>query len=54
MTEPRHNPLLHERVKPTILNPLVRHVTASVDIIWVLLGVGIAAAGFLVAMGVNL
>jgi hypothetical protein len=37
-----------------MLNPLVRRVTASADIKWVLLCLGIAVAVFLTAIGVNL
>jgi len=54
MTEPRNNPIRTERVKPAMLNPLVRHVTASADIKWVLLCVGIGVAVLLTALGVNL
>jgi len=54
LLESHHNRILNERVKPAMLNPLVRRVTASADIKWVLLCVGIAVAVFLTAMGVNL
>jgi hypothetical protein len=37
-----------------MLNSLVRRVTASTDITWVLLCLGIAVAVFLTAIGVNL
>jgi hypothetical protein len=49
MTEPGTNPILNERVKPACLNPLVKHVTASTDIKWILLSVGIALAIFAIA-----
>ena len=49
MTEPGTNPILNERVKPAWLNPLVKHVTASTDIKWILLSVGIALAIFAIA-----
>jgi hypothetical protein len=49
MTQASKNPLLHERVKPAWLNPLVKHVTAATDIKWILLGVGIAVALFVLA-----
>ena len=49
MTKPGTHPILHARVKPACLNPLVKHVTASTDIKWILLGVGIAVALFALA-----
>jgi hypothetical protein len=48
-TELSKSPILNERVKPAWLNPLVKHVTASADIKWILLGVGIAGAIFAIA-----
>jgi hypothetical protein len=49
MPEPSKNPILNERVKPAMLNPLVKHVTPSTDIKWVLLCVGIVLAIFALA-----
>jgi hypothetical protein len=49
MTEPSKNPILNERVKPPMLNPLVKYVTPSADIKWVLLCFGIALAIFAIA-----
>ena len=54
MTESSTNPILNERVKPAGLNPLVKHMTPSADIKWVLLCVGLAVAVFLTAIGVNM
>ena len=51
MTEPSKNPILNERVKPAMLNPLVKHITPSADIKWVLLCVGIVLAIFANVMG---
>jgi hypothetical protein len=50
MAVPRPHPLLRERVKPALLNPLVRHVPATTDMQWVLLCVGLAAAALLFAL----
>jgi hypothetical protein len=49
MTEPSKNPILHERVKPAMLNPLVKHIAPSADIKWVLLCFGIVLAIFAMA-----
>ena len=49
MTEPSKNPILNERVKPGMLNPLVQYITPSADIKWVFLCVGIALAIFAIA-----
>ena len=53
MSEPTTNPILHERVKPAMLNPVVAHVKASADLKWVLLCVGIAVAVFILALTVG-
>jgi hypothetical protein len=53
MSEPPKNPLLDERVKPAMLNPVVTHVKASADLQWVLLCVGIALAVFMLALTVG-
>jgi hypothetical protein len=53
MSEPTKNPILDERVKPAMLNPVVTHVKASADLKWVLLCVGIALAVFLLALMVG-
>jgi len=53
MSAPTKNPVLDERVKPALLNPVVAHVKASGDLQWVLLCVGIAVAVFLLAMTVG-
>ena len=53
MTEPRENPLLNARMKPAMLNPLVKDITPSADIKWVLLCVGIALAIFAIALSVS-
>jgi hypothetical protein len=50
MSAPRPNPILRERVTPAMLNPLVRFVTATTDMKWVLLCVGMAAAALLLAL----
>jgi hypothetical protein len=50
MSAPRPNPSLRARVKPPMLNPLVRSVTATTDMKWVMLCVGIAAAALLLAL----
>ena len=50
MSAPRPHPLLRERVTPAMLNPLVRFVTATTEMQWVLLGVGMAAAALLLAL----
>ncbi len=50
MSEPENNPIRNERVKPAMLNPVVRHVTPSGDIKWVLLAVGLAVAVGLLAL----
>jgi len=50
MTVPRPNPILRERVKPAMLNPLVRAVTATTDMQWVLLCVVITAVALLFAL----
>jgi len=49
MTELNKNPILNERVKPAMLNPLVKHITPSADIKWVLLCFGITLAIFAMA-----
>jgi hypothetical protein len=49
MTEASKSPIFNERIKPAWLNPLVKHVTASTDIKWILLGAGIALAIFAIA-----
>ena len=49
MTEPSKNPIINERVKPAMLNPLVKHIVPSADIKWVLLCCGIALAIFAIA-----
>ena len=49
MTEPSKNPILNERVKPAMLNPLVKYITPSADIKWILLCFGIALAIFALA-----
>ena len=46
MTEPSKNLILNERVKPAMLNPLVKYITPSTDIKWVLVCVGVALAIF--------
>jgi hypothetical protein len=53
MSEPTKNPILDERVKPALLNPVVAHVRASKDLQWVLLCVGIALAVFMLALMVG-
>jgi hypothetical protein len=53
MSEPTKNPILDERVKPAMLNPVVTHVKASADLKWVLLCVGIAVAVFILALTVG-
>jgi hypothetical protein len=53
MSEPTKNPILDERVKPAMLNPVVTHVKASADLKWVLLCVGIALAVFILALMVG-
>ena len=53
MTEPSKNPILNERVKPAWLNPLVKHITPSADIKWVLVCFGIALAIFTIAYTVG-
>jgi hypothetical protein len=53
MREPTTNPILHERVKPAMLNPVVAHVRASKDLQWVLLCVSIALAVFMLALMVG-
>jgi hypothetical protein len=50
MSAPHPNPILRERVTPAMLNPLVRSVTATTDMKWVLLCVGIATAALLLAL----
>jgi hypothetical protein len=42
MTEPSHNPILHERVKPALLNPDVKPIAPSADLTWVLLCVSMS------------
>jgi hypothetical protein len=49
MTEPSKNPILNERVKPSMLNPLVKYITPSTDVKWVLLCFGIVLAIFAIA-----
>jgi hypothetical protein len=49
MTESSENPILTERVKPAMLNPLVRYITPSADIKWVFLCFGIALTIFVIA-----
>jgi hypothetical protein len=44
MSAPRPNPSLRERVKPPMLHPRVRSVTATTDRQWVMLCGGLAAA----------
>ena len=44
MSEPENNPILHEPVKPAMLNPVVRHVLPSGDIKWILVAVVLTAA----------
>jgi len=46
MTVPSKNPIINERVKPGMLNPLVKYITPSADIKWILLCFGIALAVF--------
>jgi hypothetical protein len=53
MRAPTTNPILHERVKPAMLNPVVAHVRASKDLQWVLLCVGIALAVFMLALTIG-
>jgi hypothetical protein len=53
MTESSKNPILNERVKPAGLNPLVKHMTPSADIKWVLVCLGIALAIFTIAYTVG-
>jgi hypothetical protein len=53
MTESSTNPILNERVKPAGLNPLVKHMTPSADIKWVLVCLGIALAIFTIAYTVG-
>jgi hypothetical protein len=49
MTVPSKNLILNERVKPAMLNPLVKYITPSTDIKWVLVCVGVALAIFAIA-----
>jgi hypothetical protein len=49
MTEPRQNPILNERVKPALLNPVVKPITPSADILWVLLCVSLSLGIFALA-----
>lgn len=49
MTELSTNPILNERVKPAMLNPLVKRIIPSADIKWVFLCFGIALAIFAIA-----
>ncbi len=53
MTESSTNPILNERVKPAGLNPLVKYITPSADIKWVLVCFGIALAIFTIAYTVG-
>ena len=53
MREPTKNPVLDERVKPAMLNPVVTPVKASGDLTWVLLCVGLAVAVFMLALMVG-
>ena len=50
MSVPRPNPILSERVKPAMLNPLVLYVTATTDMKWVMLCVVITAVALLFAL----
>jgi hypothetical protein len=49
MTEPSPNPILNERVKPPLLNPLVKPIAPSADILWVLLCVSLSLGIFILA-----
>jgi len=49
MTAPSQNPILNERVKPALLNPVVKPVAPSADIIWVLLCVSVSLGIFALA-----
>jgi hypothetical protein len=49
MTELSKNPILTERIKPAMLNPLVQYITPSADIKWIFLCFGIALAIFAIA-----
>jgi len=48
-TEPSENPILHERVKPALLNPPVKPIAPSADITWVLLCVSLSLGIFALA-----
>jgi hypothetical protein len=50
MSVPRPNPILREGVKPAMLHPLVRSVTATTDMKWVMLCVVITAVALLFAL----
>jgi hypothetical protein len=48
-TEPSQNPILNERVKPALLNPRVKPMAPSADILWVLLCVSVSVGIFTLA-----
>lgn len=49
MNAPSQNPILNERVKPALLNPVVKPVAPSADIAWVLLCVSLSLGIFALA-----
>jgi hypothetical protein len=49
MTKPSENPILNERVKPALLNPDVKPIAPSADILWVLLCVSLSLGIFALA-----
>jgi hypothetical protein len=48
-TAPSQNPILNERVKPALLNPIAKPMAPSADILWVLLCVSLGLGIFTLA-----
>jgi len=48
-TAPSQNPILNERVKPALLNPLAKPMAPTADILWVLLCVSVGLGIFTLA-----
>jgi hypothetical protein len=53
MTEHHDSPILHEPVKPPLLNPPVKPIAPSADLTWVLLCVSMSLGIFALAFALG-